>query len=247
MKKKLLTIALSVVLCLGSAMGVMAAPSPTYQNTYQASTGSVDAYIATASDKVKEAYGNYQAAVASGDEQAYKSFIKTQTGADVAQVSAYGIIDVIRPAGLTNAALANGALVTFDAPGVHANSQIIVLHLKNDGTWEQLPAFVAGDGRITATFTSFSLVFYAEVGTYEHYHQYSEFVTAPTATTWGYTTHYCECGDTYYDNYVAPTNASTSTAVTSPKTSENPMPIVATFAAFAAVGAVVCIRRKTNA
>ena len=248
MKKKLLTAVMSMVLCLGTAMTVMAAPSPTYQNTYQATTGSVEDYVATASSEVKAAYDSYKAAVASGDEQAYKSFIKAQTGVDVAQASASNITDVVRPANLTDEALAKGVLVTFDAPGIHGNSQVIVLHLKNDGTWAQRSASAAGDGKITATFTSFSLVFYAEVGTIasEHYHQYSQFTTAPTATTWGYTTYYCECGDTYYDNYVAPTSQSAA-AVTSPKTAESNMPIVVLFAAAAAVGAAACVRRKVNA
>lgn len=247
MKKKLLTAVLSMVLCLGSAMTVMAAPSPTYQNTYQATSGSVEDYVAAASSEVKAAYESYQAATASGDEQAYKSFVKAQTGADVDKVTASGIIDVVRP-NVSDEQLAKGIVVTFPAAGVHANSQVIVLHLKNDGTWEQLPVSAVGDGTISATFTSFSLVFYAEVETSasEHYHQYGEFMTAPTAATWGYTTYYCECGDTYYDNYVAPTSQSAA-AVTSPKTAESNMPMVVLFAAAAAVGAAVCVRRRANA
>ncbi|MBP3489609.1 MAG: LPXTG cell wall anchor domain-containing protein [Roseburia sp.] len=247
MKKKLLTAVLSVVLCLGSAMTVMAAPSPTSQNTYQAQTGSVDTYVAAAPSEVKAAYESYQAATAAGDEQAYKSFIKAQTGADVDKVVTSGIVDVVRP-NVSDAQLAKGIVVTFPAAGIRANSQVIVLHLNNQGVWEQLPVSAVGDGTISATFTSFSLVFYAEVETSvsEHYHQYSEFTTAPTAETWGYTTHYCECGDIYYDNYVAPTSQSAA-AVTSPKTGESNMPMVVLFAAAAAAGAAVCVRRKVNA
>ena len=38
----------------------------------------------------------------------------------------------------------------------------------------------------------------------KHEHQYTETVTAPTCTEKGYTTHTCECGDSYVDSYVDP-------------------------------------------
>ena len=41
---------------------------------------------------------------------------------------------------------------------------------------------------------------YAEEGE-AHEHAYTEVVTAPTCTEQGYTTHTCECGDSYVDTY----------------------------------------------
>ncbi|MBQ8428154.1 MAG: hypothetical protein IJX18_02745, partial [Clostridia bacterium] len=36
----------------------------------------------------------------------------------------------------------------------------------------------------------------------DHTHAYTDAVTAPTCTEDGYTTHTCECGDSYVDTYV---------------------------------------------
>ena len=36
----------------------------------------------------------------------------------------------------------------------------------------------------------------------EHEHSYTETVTPPTCTSQGFTTHTCECGDSYVDSYV---------------------------------------------
>lgn len=38
-----------------------------------------------------------------------------------------------------------------------------------------------------------------------HEHDYADAVTAPTCTEQGYTTHTCECGESYVDDYVEPT------------------------------------------
>ena len=41
-----------------------------------------------------------------------------------------------------------------------------------------------------------------------HKHSYNSVVTNPTCTEQGYTTHTCECGDSYVDNYVSALNHS---------------------------------------
>lgn len=51
----------------------------------------------------------------------------------------------------------NPITVTFLVEGVKAGHDISVIHKKADGTWETLPG-TAGDGTVTATFTSFSPV-----------------------------------------------------------------------------------------
>ena len=50
----------------------------------------------------------------------------------------------------------------------------------------------------------------------EHTHSYESIVTPPTCTEQGYTTHTCECGDSYVDNYVEPSH--TSKTITIPAT-----------------------------
>lgn len=49
------------------------------------------------------------------------------------------------------------ATITFQVSGVKAGQSVSVLHQTSTGTWEVLPA-TAGDGTITATFTSLSPV-----------------------------------------------------------------------------------------
>ena len=48
--------------------------------------------------------------------------------------------------------------VTFSVAGVKAGENIVVLHQKADGKWETLPIVKVEDGKVTATFTSFSPV-----------------------------------------------------------------------------------------
>jgi len=138
--------------------------------------------------------------------------------------------------------------ITMPIPvGVEAN-HLTILHYHQDGNSEKMSPKINADGTITFTITSFStFVFVNEKeDSEEHYHSYYDMTVAPTDTTWGYTSHTCECGDVYYDNYVAPLSEATA-AVTSPKTGENAMPVVILFASFAAAGAAVCVRRKVNA
>lgn len=65
-----------------------------------------------------------------------------------------GIVDV-------TATIPEGAKsvdVTFAVDGVKAGDNIVVLHQKADGKWETLPIVKVEDGKVTATFTSFSPV-----------------------------------------------------------------------------------------
>lgn len=48
--------------------------------------------------------------------------------------------------------------VTFSVAEVKAGDNIVVLHQKADGKWETLPIVKVEDGKVTATFTSFSPV-----------------------------------------------------------------------------------------
>ncbi len=49
-----------------------------------------------------------------------------------------------------------------------------------------------------------------------HTHSYTSIVTKPTCTAQGYTTHACQCGDSYQDSYVAALGHSYNSVVTAP-------------------------------
>ena len=44
-----------------------------------------------------------------------------------------------------------------------------------------------------------------------HTHSYTETVTSPTCTEWGYTLHSCTCGDSFKDTFVAATGHTSKT------------------------------------
>ena len=102
------------------------------------------AAAAEAIKAVKEKFGVDITVEQTGDEKV--------TAAIVAAVEIKAEI----PAGET-------ADITFAVPDVKAGETIIVLHQKADGTWEQLPVVNVVDGKVTATFSSFSPVVIVKV------------------------------------------------------------------------------------
>lgn len=181
--------------------------------------------------------------------QEYKEAVEKLTGVNPAYCTEFELVDIHKPDGVTDEELAEGIDITFPVWWIAPSDKIIVLHLKSDGVWELLPA-TAGDGKITATFTSLSPVMITKVseeaatdGTEQgtHIHSYFDQVVAPTADTWGYTLHTCECGAQYIDTYVAPVGtgqAAASTDLISPKTGETGVPRAVACAMLAAIGAV---------
>ena len=181
--------------------------------------------------------------------QEYKEAMEKLTGVNPAYCTEFELVDIHKPDGVTDEELAEGIDITFPVWWIAPSDKIIVLHLKSDGVWELLPA-TAGDGKITATFTSLSPVMITKVseeaatdGTEQgtHIHSYFDQVVAPTADTWGYTLHTCECGAQYIDTYVAPVGtgqAAASTDLISPKTGETGVPRAVACAMLAAIGAV---------
>lgn len=88
-------------------------------------------------------------------------------GTDFSSVTAGGTLDI----SVTNGTdISSGKQITFTDDKIAANvtgaDQIVVLHVKNDGTIECVPA-TAGDGCITATFTSLSPVAWFKVSNAE--------------------------------------------------------------------------------
>lgn len=244
MKKKLVTLALSVVLCLGSALTVAAAPSPAPSKPVIPTTTVNGNWAATANESQKAVLDAIDAKITEGTDQkvVFAEVISGVTGTAVSEVGTYGRGDIAPSRAYTEAELAAGVQETFAAVGVKSGDNVVVLHLKADGQWEKLAANVPGDGAITATFHSFSPILWAVVPGEAHYHNYTAYKTEPTATTWGYTTYICACGDTYYGEYVAPTGTAASNSAVSPKTSESNAPYAVGFVMFAAAaaGAVVC-------
>ena len=82
------------------------------------------------------------------DEQAAK--VTTIKNAKV-----FSVVDIARPAGITDEQLAKGVEVTIKVDGMKTGTVVAVLHQKADGSWETLAA-KAGDGTVTFTTTSFS-------------------------------------------------------------------------------------------
>ena len=86
---------------------------------------------------------------------------------DFSSVTNGGTLDISEKNGVDISA---GTQVTFTDERIAANvtsaDTVIVLHVKHDGTIERVPA-VAGDGKITATFTSLSPVAWFKVSSAE--------------------------------------------------------------------------------
>lgn len=187
--------------------------------------------------------------------QKYGEAMKELTGVEASNCKIIDLIDIHKPDGVTDEELAEGIDITFPVRWIASSDKIIVLHLKSDGVWELIPA-TAGDGKITARFTSLSPVVIAKVseetaanGTEQgtHVHSYYEQVVAPTADTWGYTMHTCECGDSYADNYVAPFSQGAGDAAVSPKTGETGVPYAVACVMLAAIGVVtITVGRKAR-
>lgn len=223
MKKKLLTLVLSAVLCLGMSVTAFAAPSPTVStsagvavvNGQNVSVNVTPGFGSSLSTNQSTVVNDLQAQIANkGTEAAYKDLIASKTSAKVSSISATGVVDIQAPAGVDISA---GVPITFSANGIKPGDTIIVLHLKADGTWESISA-TAGDGVITGTFTSLSPVVYMKV------------TLAPTNTN---------------KVAAASTPADNNTAATSPKTQEANMNIVVLLMAVAAAGVIAYGKRRS--
>lgn len=172
MKKKIVTLALSMVLCLSMGMTALAAPSPSAGNGPGASnttpgTGNSPSTSTpsgpAAQAEVKDANGKVIATVkdAAVLKKAFGSYTGTlsQQATQIANAlniagtaTAYSdVLDVTQD----NADAENN--VTF---GINAakkgESGWYVLHYANNSAWEAIAAQVTDDGKVVAKFTSFS-------------------------------------------------------------------------------------------
>lgn len=167
MKKKLAAmIAMMMVLLVGTT--VFAAPSVDKES---ANEEILKAEVGLISDATAETPDGNAVAISitevssidiveSAKKNAASAAAKIAEGA-VANV--LGIVDV--QAGIPDGYISID--VTFQVSDIKVGDKVIVLHQRQDGTWETLASKIKKDGEITATFTSFSpvAIVKAEMGT----------------------------------------------------------------------------------
>lgn len=180
--KKIITFLLTAVLCMGMSVSVFAANSPTVDNSNKLPTGSatVDGQPATVEVKtIAAAYSSLSSdqqtaisavtdVVNAGNASAItamqKNLIKEVANVEAAEIGYSKLVDVTIQA---SSGISSGVQITFSDAGIRAGMNIVMLHLKADGTWENIPVQVA-NGQIIGTFTSFSPVYYMEVKNTEY-------------------------------------------------------------------------------
>lgn len=140
--KKMTALVLAVVCAMALGMTAFAAGSP--------SAGSVGSSAASATDKngdaVEVTFGSSSVAAPSGAD-----LQKLLGDAFVEGMAVRNVMDVSVPDGT-----AFPVTITFNVSGVTADSHVAVLHY-NGSAWEVVPS-KAGNGTVTATFTSLSPV-----------------------------------------------------------------------------------------
>lgn len=149
--KKFLAVVLVAGFAFAAPITSFAATSSNKTNTDTTSTGAkvteasatVDGKAVTLTITAPTA-----AEAKAADEQAAK--VTTIQNAKV-----FSVVDIARPAGITDEQLAKGVEVTIKVDGMKTGTNVVVLHQKDNGSWETLSA-KAGDGTVTFTTTSFS-------------------------------------------------------------------------------------------
>ncbi|MBO5778410.1 MAG: hypothetical protein J6R82_02465 [Clostridia bacterium] len=90
--------------------------------------------------------------------------------------------------------------VTFAIPEGYSKD-VAVYYMAPDGKLELVPFTVdALAGTVTAQLSHFSTYIIVDNESKPHEHAYTAVVTPPTCTAEGYTTHTCDCGDSYVDS-----------------------------------------------
>ena len=175
-RKRILSVMLTMVLCLGLCATALAEEetknsspevdnSTTETQTVDLEAAKVDADMLNKLEEKQKAALNGSAAFKDADltndaanATASEKFVREEMKADLtsSKVIASKMVNLTMPEG------ASSVTYTIKVPGVKASHQVFMYHLKADGTWETISA-KAGDGTITATFTSLSPVVYMVV------------------------------------------------------------------------------------
>ena len=246
MKKKLLTAVLSAVLCLGMGVTAFAANSPVGLPVWTGEKATATSYASDLaqydSGKGKDTRAEIEAKRNDGTLSGYmESVAQSHIGNGRPYTYITGGSYTVTP----------GVETELPISGL-AGKNVVVMHLLHNGTWEVLrPVRFTANGFTIIASSSSDWEILVE-GDCPHYH-WQEYTVAPTATTWGFTMHYCsDCGYERADNYIAPgsvasgTAAGGSVAATSPKTAESSLPMILLFAAVAAGGAAVYVKRRIH-
>lgn len=176
--KKVIAFLLTVVLCMGMSVNVFAANSPSVDNTNKLPSGSttingqpVQVEVKTLASAVSSLQGEQKTeaeriltVVNSGDSSAIttmqKELIKKVTTEEAPEIGHSKLVDVQLPSGTSMPA--EGVSITFSDSSIKAGMNIVMLHLKADGTWEKIATTVS-NGTIVGVFTSLSPVYYFEL------------------------------------------------------------------------------------
>lgn len=146
--RKLVGAVISAALLATMSFGVLAAPSPAVSGTVSKVNAATDANGNAVEVKLAEVPAQYAEAVAqiknvdTLKEVLGSAFVEGMAVVDVKEVTAEGATFPVT--------------ITFSVPGVKADTKVAILHY-NGSAWEVVDS-KAGNGTITATFTSLSPV-----------------------------------------------------------------------------------------
>jgi LPXTG-motif cell wall-anchored protein len=221
--KKFIALACAAVLTVASAVTAFAQPSVSVSGVVTAITTATDKDGKAVNATFGEVPAEYANAVA---EVKTAEKLKELLGSDYA--STMQVVDV------KNVTVPDGTVfpvtITFKVTGVTASTKVAVLHYNTTTkTWEKVES-KAGDGTVTATFTSLSPVAFVV-----------DKATAASTTTNKGTTTTTNKGTT---SSTSTTGSKTASSTTSPKTGETNVMVYAGIVAVAAVAGMAVTRRK---
>lgn len=222
--KKFIALACAAVLTVASAVTAFAQPSVSVSGVVTAVTTATDKDGKAVNATFGEVPAEYASAVA---EVKTETKLKELLGSDY--TSTMQVVDV------KNVTVPDGTVfpvtITFKVTGVTASTKVAVLHYNTTTkTWEKVES-KAGDGTVTATFTSLSPVAFVV----------DKATAASTTTTNKGTTTTTNKGTT---SSTSTTGSKTASSTTSPKTGEANVMMYAGIVAVAAVAGMAVTRRK---
>ena len=221
--KKFIALACAAVLTVASAVTAFAQPSVSVSGVVTAVTTATDKDGKAVNATISEVPAEYASAVA---EVKTAEKLKELLGSDY--TSTMQVVDV------KNVTVPDGTVfpVTITkVTGVTASTKVAVLHYNTTTkAWEKVES-KAGDGTVTATFTSLSPVAFVV----------DKATAASTTTTNKGTTTTTNKGTT---SSTSTTGSKTASSTTSPKTGETNVMMYAGIVAVAAVAGMAVTRRK---
>lgn len=220
--KKFIALACAAVLTVASAVTAFAQPSVSVSGVVTAITTATDKDGNAVNATISEVPAEYANAVA---EVKTEAKLKELLGSEyTSTMQVVDVKDVTVPAGTVFP-----VTITFKVTGVTASTKVAVLHYNTTTkAWEKVES-KAGEGTITATFTSLSPVAFVV----------DKATAASTTVNKGTTTTTTNKGTTS-----STTGSTTASSTTSPKTGETNVMMYAGIVAVAAFAGMAVTRRK---